>query len=349
MSSPHKNPMHLNSPLKVTVSFTHSCNLNCQHCYASCTREPGPLELRRDEWIAFIDYLIANGIVSLFFEGGEPLNRPDFLEILSHCSRKLLAMIRTNGTLIGTDTARRFKEIGVGTVYVDVMGATAATHDDLTGTAGSHRLACEAVRSLLEAGVPTQMLLILNRRNVTELQDYLDFAHKLGVTAVGILRLYPIGRAKRNWSDLALSLEEMMNALGAMRPPAGLRVMQSWHPNDGNCCWQMAAVNAYGDSIGCSYLREFVNYGNLKTTPFLETWHHPLYRELRSGRVTGTCSTCSETQGSHGGCRSTAYAFSGRWDAPDPFDIALNKGVNLRVLPDWMLQAQPRPPEPTGS
>ena len=346
MSDPRENPMHLDSPLKVTISFTHTCNLDCRHCYADCTREPDPRELRREEWIAFIDDLIANGIISLFFEGGEPLHRPDFLEVLGHCSRKLLTMVRTNGTLIGPDTARRLKDIGVGTVLVDVMGATAATHDALTGVTGSHRLACEAVSALLKAGVPTQMLLVLNRRNVAELQDYLELAHGLGVGAVGVLRLYPIGRAKRRWSELALSLQETMRALGAIRPPAGLRVMQSWHPNDGNCCWQMAAVNAYGDSIGCSYLREFVNYGNVRTMPFLETWQHPLYRELRSGRVTDSCATCSETQGSHGGCRSTAYAFSGRWDAPDPFDITLNKGVDLRVLPDWMLQAKPRPPGP---
>jgi radical SAM protein with 4Fe4S-binding SPASM domain len=140
-----------------------------------------------------------------------------------------------------------------------------------------------------------------------------------------------------------------MAVLQGLRPPHGLKVMQSWHPNDGNCCWQMAAVNAWGDSIGCSYLREFVNYGNITETDFTSTWNHPLYRELRAGRVETSCGSCASREGSHGGCRSTAYAFHGRWSAPDPFDVDINHGVDLRDLPQWMLQARPRPPDPPAT
>jgi radical SAM protein with 4Fe4S-binding SPASM domain len=96
----------------------------------------------------------------------------------------------------------------------------------------------------------------------------------------------------------------------------------------------MAAVNAFGDSIGCAYLREYVNYGSLLETSLRETWHHPTCRQLRSGVVDKACSACSASQGSHGGCRSTAYAFHGRFDAPDPFDVMLNDGIDLCHLPD---------------
>jgi hypothetical protein len=49
--------------------------------------------------------------------------------------------------------------------------------------------------------------------------------------------------------------------------------------------------------------------------------------------VEESCGDCSATQGSHGGCRSAAYAFHGRWTAPDPFDSALNHGTDLTRLP----------------
>src|SRR3546814_9511991 len=100
----------------------------------------------------------------------------------------------------------------------------------------------------------------------------------------------------------------------------------------------MAAVDPFGRSIGCSYLREFVDYGDVREDGILPTWDHPLYRELRAGEVERSCGTCAGTQGSHGGCRSTAYAFHRRWGAPDPFDVTLSDGVDLRVLPDWLLQ-----------
>jgi radical SAM protein with 4Fe4S-binding SPASM domain len=301
------------------------------------------------EWIALLDELFDQGVIALYIEGGEPLHRPDFLDVLRHCQGKCLVLLRSNGTLITPAMARELKALGVATVMVDIMGASAATHDAFAGAPGSHARACAAVEALLGAGLETQILTILNRRNAVEMQDLLALADGLGVRTVGVLRLYPIGRVKRQWSELALSLDEMMRVIGALRAPAGMHLMQSWHPKDANCCWQMAAINAYGDSIGCSYLREFVNYGNVREVGFPATWRHPLYQKLRAGDVEKSCSSCSSSQGSHGGCRSTAFAFSGRWEAPDPFDATLNEGVDLRVLPDWLLQTEPKPPPASGA
>jgi radical SAM protein with 4Fe4S-binding SPASM domain len=335
------NPIQLARPLKVTISYTHTCNLDCALCYAGCHGEKTRRELDGAFWKRFLDLRIAEGIISVLFEGGEPLLRPDFLDVVGHCADRILTRVRTNGTLIDSAVAANLKQANLGTVLVDIWGARAATHDRLTGTPGSHARSEAGVRALMAAGVPTQMLLILNRLNVGELQEWIDYAYRLGVRAIGILRLYPIGRPRRNWSDLALSLDEMTDAIAALKAPADLRIMQSWHPNDGNCCWQMAAVNAYGDSIGCTYLRELVNYGNVTEVSFLETWDHPLYRELRSGRVEASCGDCSRTQSSRGGCRATAFAFYGRWSAPDPFDSALNNGVDLRRLPEWISAREP--------
>src|SRR5262249_32644253 len=152
---------------------------------------------------------------------------------------------------------------GIGRVLVDVMGARAETHDYLTGVSGSFERACDAVQHLLDVGIPTDMLIILNRRNAGELQEYVDLASELGVPRIGILRLYPLGRVKRQWSELSLSLEEQTAALASFRVPDNLKVMQSWHPKNHNCCWQTATISPFGDSIGCPYLREYVNYGNI--------------------------------------------------------------------------------------
>ena len=338
----HQNPYRLDAPVKVTVSYTASCPMDCRHCYADCSRKWNDRELTAGEWMRFLDERIDAGVVSILFEGGEPLARPDFLDVLAHCAPRALTRVRTNGWLVTADVATKLRAIGTGTALVDFMGARADTHDWFARRAGAFERACGAVRNLLAAGVPTQMLIILNRRNMGELATFLQLAETLGVETVGILRLYPIGRARMMWGELAMTLDEQMAVLKALRPPEGMRVMQSWHPNDGNCCWQMAAVDPVGELIGCSYLREFVAYGNVRDVAFEETWNHPLYRELREGKVEASCGSCADREGSHGGCRSTAYAFHGRWSAPDPFDIELNQGVDLRDLPEWMLQARPR-------
>jgi radical SAM protein with 4Fe4S-binding SPASM domain len=326
------------TPPHVTVSVTNICNLRCRWCYGDCG-SGNRNELGTDEWLEFIDYLIANDFIQIYFEGGEPFLRTDFLKLLERCAPHMMTFVRTNGTLVDDRLAATLKDIGVGRMLVDIMGARPETHDELTATAGSFEKSCSAVKHLAAAGIKTDVLVILNRKNAAEIQQLIELANHLGASRLGILRLYPLGRAKHAWSDLALPIEEQQAAVVNLRVPDGFKVMQSWHPNDRNCCWQAAAVNAYGDSIGCMYLREYVNFGNIRTTPLLDTWHNDeLYRTLRAGEVKESCPSCHKNDGTHGGCRSTAFAFHGRWDAPDPFCSHLNDGVDLRVLPKRLLQ-----------
>lgn len=329
----HPNPGPLERPMKTTLVITEHCHLDCRLCYGRC-KDPKPrAELGIDQWRRVIDELAASGVMWLYIEGGEPFLKEGFVELLAENTPRMFTMVRTHGSLIDAALATRLKAIDVGIVLVDVWGATAATHDALTGVAGSFERSVAGIRHLVAAGLDTQMLFILNRRNVGELQAYAELAGALGVSAFGVLRLYPLGHVKAHWQELALSLPEMTAALSSLRVPAGVRLMQSWHPRNANCCWQMSGINAYGDSIGCAYLREYVNFGNVLEQPFLQTWNHPLGRQLRSGKVERSCGSCASSQGSHGGCRSTAYAFHGRFEAPDPFDLELNDGVDLTTLP----------------
>lgn len=329
---------YFDTPPKITVSVTATCNLQCKHCYADCSERPKENELTTAEWLSFIDYLVENNFIQIYIEGGEPLHRPDFDTILQSCGRRMMTLVRTHGTLLSAVRARKLKRLGVGRLFVDLMGATAATHEYFTGTKGSFRKSCGGVRHAVAAGIPTDVVIILTRLNVGELQDYLELARELGAERAGILRLYPLGRAKHRWKELALSLKEQDEAIASLRPPPGLGVMQSWHPNDANCCWQAAAVDPFGNSIGCMYLREYVRFGNIRSVPFLDTWReNALYKQLRAGDVDKACGQCGDQEGTRGGCRSTAYAFTGRWTAPDPFCTELNEGIDIRVLPKRLL------------
>jgi radical SAM protein with 4Fe4S-binding SPASM domain len=299
----------------------------------------------------FVDYLVRNDFIAAYFEGGEPLQRPGFIRVLRHASRSMMTWLRTHATLIDGCVARRLKRAGLGGAFVELMGTKQATHESSTGVAGSFEATCRGVEHLLAARIDTRLMIILTRRTAPELNDVLRLARDLGIEQVSVLRLYPLGRAKRLWGQLALSLDEQMTALNSLQPPPGVRVAHSWHPHDKNCCWSSVTVNAYGDSIGCPYLREFVNYGNILETPLLESWHtNPLYRRLRAGEVNDGCGACQAREGTRGGCRATAFAFSRRWDAPDPFCPDMNHQIDLRVLPDWLVElpeAQTR--NPAGS
>lgn len=306
----------------------------CRHCYADCASAPKAGELPTERWAALLADLADRGVIQVYIEGGEPLLKPGFKDLLRAVTPRMMTLVRTHGCGVSAASARELADAGLGRVLVDVMGADSLTHDAHTGTPGSFAATCGAIRHFVNAGIPADALVILTRQTAPQLSRIAAMAAGLGAQRLGILRLYPLGRARLAWAEMALSLEEQTAALAALQVPAGLRIMQSWHPNDHNCCWQAAAINAFGRAIGCMYLREYVDYGDATTTPLDEIWRdNPLYRELRSGKVEEKCDDCSSTQGSHGGCRSTAYAWHGRWSAPDPFDAGLNRGTDLTRLP----------------
>ena len=329
----------LTSPPKMTLGITEACPLRCRHCYANCTAQQKPGELEIEDWLRLVDQVVEDGVIQFYIEGGEPLAKPGIVDLLARCARDAMTLLRTHGTLIDDAMARALKRAGVGRILVDLMGADAATHDWFTRTPGSFGAACNGIRRCVANGLPTDVLVILTRQTAPQLNALLRLAADLGAERVGVLRLYPLGRAKQIWSEIAPSLEEQQASIRALQPPPGLTVMQSWHPNNKNCCWQAAAVNAFGHAIGCMYLREYVDFGRVGKVRHLDIWHHnPLYRHLRAGQVERGCAECSASQGSSGGCRAAAYAFHGRWTAPDPFDETLNDGVDLRVLPGRLLR-----------
>ena len=331
---------HLDRPFKLTICVTQTCTMDCRLCYADCGAATRP-ELTTQQWQHFIDQLVRDNVLHVFFEGGEPFDRPDFEDILAYAGRRLYIAVRTHSAGIDGARAQRLKAMGVGRLYVDLFSAEPEVQDALTGTPGSFDASVAGMRNALSAGLGVTILGILSRKNFRTLQRYIDLAETIGADQVGILRLYPLGRVRRYWNELSLSLDEMMGALGALAVPDHIQLMQSWHPRDGNCCWQNAAVSPFGDSIGCPYMREYVDYGNITETPFIETWQHPVYRQVRSCNVEQACPECSATQGSHGGCRATAFAYHGRLTASDPFCTHTNQGVDLRDLPQRLLQKDP--------
>lgn len=322
----------LQRPFKMTISFTERCNLECRLCYADCSESRARDELATGEWLHFFDQIEELGVLQLYFEGGEPFVRDDFPEILHRVGRRFFTLVRTNATLIDAAMAREIKTANVARMYVDLLGANAATHDELTGVAGSFDATLRGIENLKLAGLTAIPLVIVNRLNLHELDAIIELTRALDLGRIGLLRLYPLGRAKARWDRFAMTLDEQERVIASLQRPQGMDLMLSWHPFNRNCCWNAAAINAYGRSIGCAYLREYVDFGDIRESTFMDTWRHPTYELLRSGKVDSSCSGCRTMEGTDGGCRAAAFAYHGRWTAPDPYCNDGSDTIDLREL-----------------
>ncbi|HYQ47516.1 MAG TPA: radical SAM protein, partial [Thermodesulfovibrionales bacterium] len=99
-----KTSNFLKAPLTINWAVTNTCNFNCRHCYS---RTDPSEELDSKILFSCIERIVAAGVLSINFGGGEPLLRRDLLEIASFASgRGLRVSMNSNGYLIDAEKAR---------------------------------------------------------------------------------------------------------------------------------------------------------------------------------------------------------------------------------------------------
>jgi radical SAM protein with 4Fe4S-binding SPASM domain len=159
----------------VVWNVTRTCNLRCVHCYSDSHAQKYPGELTHEEGKRVIDDLVAFKVPALLFSGGEPLVRPDLLELMEYAATSgLRVTLSTNGTLIDEPTAQRLHDIGLTYVGISLDGI-GETNDLFRGKKGAFDGAVRGMRSCRAVGQKVGLRLTLTRRNCMDLHDIFNF------------------------------------------------------------------------------------------------------------------------------------------------------------------------------
>jgi radical SAM protein with 4Fe4S-binding SPASM domain len=341
----------------VVWNSTRRCNLYCMHCYANATAEASPGELSTADAIRLIDDIAAFGSPTMLFSGGEPLMRPDVLQLASYASQKgLRCVLSTNGTLITDSMARRIQEAGF--VYVGIsLDGMEATHDKVRGKKGAFAEAMEGIRHCRDIGMKVGIRFTLHGKNVQDLPRILDLLEEENVPRFCMYHLAYAGRGSRiqrfdlepaetkaavkylferikdfhrrgvgkeiltvdNHVDSAYLYLEMQKD----NPERAAEVLQLLRWNGGN---QSGIAITSVDPLGEVHADQFswnYSFGNVKERPFSEIWpdrSHPRMGILKDRRqhLKGRCSSCKFLDVCNGNLRARAESYFGDFLAPDP-------------------------------
>src|SRR5579863_4562040 len=130
----------------VVWNATKTCNLECVHCYADAETKRFAGELTTEEARAMIEDLARFNVPALLISGGEPMVRPDILDLAEYAtSLGVRVTFSTNGTLIDEKKAERIANIGVTYVGISVDGGE-DRHDRFRGRRGAFRDAIRGIR-----------------------------------------------------------------------------------------------------------------------------------------------------------------------------------------------------------
>ncbi|MBM4295767.1 MAG: radical SAM protein, partial [Deltaproteobacteria bacterium] len=181
----------------VVWNVTQACNLKCIHCYAKATYGPAKNELTQEEGLALLKDLKDFGVPVVLFSGGEPLMRPDLMELVEWTvNNGMRAVISTNGTLITPEVARRLKDFGLSYVGISLDG-TQKTHDKFRGQPGAFAAAMAGVTNCQAAGLKVGLRFTINRLNYREVPAIFDLVEKYHIPRICFYHLVYTGRGAK--------------------------------------------------------------------------------------------------------------------------------------------------------
>jgi len=352
----------------VVWNMTRRCNLKCIHCYSASADIDYPDELTTEEGKKLIDDLAAFGAPVILFSGGEPLMRPDLLELAQYATDKgMRAVISTNGTLMTKEITAGLKKIGLSYVGVSLDGLQ-KTHDRFRGSKGAFEKAIKGIRNCREAGIKVGLRFTVNKHNVADVPDMFDLLRKEKIERMCFYHLVYTGRgSKLREEDLTHEETRQLLDLIAAKTRAmfndGLKpeILTVDNHADGPYLYlkmkkedpvraaqvlellEMNEGNSSGVGIGCVswdgevYPDQFWRnqpLGNVRQKPFSKIWmdeNHELLMKLKDKKkyVHGRCAACSWLSVCGGNFRARAESAGDVW-GPDPACYLTDEEITQR-------------------
>jgi len=194
---------------------TAACNLACVHCRrldVSCKLSQD--DLNTEQALRMIRSLPKTGRPILVFSGGEPLMRPDLLELAAQATKVGLPIaLATNGTIMDETLAKSIIDVGFQRVSMSLDGPSPATHDVFRGIEGAFDSTIRGFKTLRHAGMSMQINTTVTQRNVNHLDEMYQLALDLGADALHMFMLVPVGCGMTLSDDIKLNPDEYEDAL----------------------------------------------------------------------------------------------------------------------------------------
>jgi AdoMet-dependent heme synthase len=345
------------APFLVIWETTQACALACRHCRASARPARDPFELTTQEGFRVIDGVADMGTPLLVFSGGDPLNRPDLLDLVRHARTRGLrtATIPAATSSLTRDVVAGFKDAGLDQMALSLDFPRAELHDAFRGVPGAFDKTIEAAAWAREAGIPLQINTTVCGDTAPYLEEMAAFVATLGIVFWEVFFLVPTGRGSVLAGLTAYQCERLFDVIyrTQQNSPFIVKVTEAPHyrrhvaqrertgagpvsmptiltrsegpghtvglaPRGVNSGNGFLFVSHRGEIFPSGFLP--ITAGNVRDVSLAEAYRSSeLFRDLRDpDRLIGRCGRC-EFRTICGGSRSRAYGLTGNAFETDPW------------------------------
>jgi len=338
---------HLDFPHDIYLHMTNNCNLKCPYCYNKSDRETKiKLEkigmvaptLNTEEYKNLIARIIECGIRRILFTGGEPLMRPDILELIEFARSKSETVnleILTNAILITDEVAEKLCQF-MNAVTISLDGHEKHMHEYYRGrntfaptVRGIRRLVARK-RELGQAQPYIAIVPALTEKNILNMKDIFEYSlDDLGADGLAPIVFQAGDHQEVNITQIP-ELDIYVEAMSRTREYLESRAARLGQQSSGearaigprNHCGVghgEISVDPGGFVYPCQSLHfdEFI-CGNVREYDIKQIFaESTVMKRVRSTTVDSiaVCSHCDLRYLCNAGCRATAYNVYREFDA----------------------------------
>jgi radical SAM protein with 4Fe4S-binding SPASM domain len=220
-------------PRVVMWELTRACRLACAHCPIGAHPRRSPLELSTYEAYKTIDQIVSLNPDEVILTGGDPLERPDFPQLIDYARRRGLEtslMVAPTPSLTGAAIGK-LKRIGLSRLIVSLDSTTPDSHDVTRGISGQFATTLLAIRWARTAELPVEINTLLTRDNLADLPRMAEFLGDVETQRWNIFFLVPVGGSRHIQSLTAEEVEEVFATLYSLsqRVPFPIRTFEAPH------------------------------------------------------------------------------------------------------------------------
>jgi pyrroloquinoline quinone biosynthesis protein E len=323
------------NPLALIAELTHRCPLHCVYCSNPLELQARAIELSTEEWSRVFREAAALGVLQADFTGGEPLTRPDILDLIRAArTAGLYINLITSGLPLDESRLEALVQAGLDHFQLSFQGSREVTANEISGTkAHAHKLL--VLEWLKRHRVAVTLNFVIHRRNIDQLSEMLALAESSSATRVEFANVQYYGWAFANRDSLLPTREQLMQSIeflknaqerlsGKIKVEYVVPDYYAKYPKPCMGGWgrKLMLITPNGDALPCHAARVIPGllFENVKNRGLREIWEvSDAFQKFRGEAwMQEPCKSCDRRALDFGGCRCQAFLLAADAAATDP-------------------------------
>jgi PqqA peptide cyclase len=323
------------TPLALVAELTHRCPLHCVYCSNPTELVKRERELDTLTWVRLFQEAVKLGVLQVDFTGGEPLARPDIVELVRFARQAgLYVSLITSGLPLDEAKLAALAGAGLDHFQLSFQGANEQTAREISDST-SHPQKLRVLEWLKAHRVGVTLNFVIHRQNIAELDEMLEIVeeHRPGCVEFASVQYY--GWALANRQALLPTrgqLDECVNKLkeAEERLKGKTRVVfvvpdyyaKFPKPCVGGWGRKLMLVSPDGSVLPCHAANVIpgMQFENVREKSLKEIWENSAAFQKFRGEdwMQEPCKSCDRRHQDFGGCRCQAMLLAGDAAATDP-------------------------------